>query len=134
MLSVSVTMLFNYSLTCLGDASLTCNAERPCPDDIVVITCNVSGVDLFWRVFDSDNTQVVLLRINADSNVNSPSPQDTMLGFTATLQSRTSNPGVYSTSTLTTTARAQIDGYIVVCSDVTGVLVGNKTIQLAGEL
>ena len=123
-------LLFNfYPLTCIGDASLTSNAERPCPDDIVVFTCEVSGIDLFWRVFTSDNILVAQFSIDFNSEVNRP--ENSMLGFTATLQSRT--PSGDSTSTLTTTASAQIDGYTVVCSDVTGMVVVRKTIQLAGE-
>ena len=132
--TVSVTVIviqLAITLIHVGDASLTSNAERPCPDDIVVFTCNVSGVDLFWQVFTSDNIFVAQFFIDVNSEVNSSRPRDSMLGFTTTLQSRT--PSGDSTSTLTTTASAQIDGYTVVCSDVTGMMVVRKTINLAGE-
>ena len=125
-------MLCIYPLliyTCIGDASLTSNAERPCPDDIVVFTCEVSGTDLSWNVFASNNTLVAQFDYNVSALVNS---QDSMSGFIATLQSRTPDSGL-TMSTLTTTASAQINGYTVDCSN-NMLVVGNKTIQLAGEL
>ena len=130
MLSVSVTMLFNYSHVCIGDASLTSNAEQPCPDDIVVFTCTVSGVDLFFTVLDSNNVFVTQFMIDDRSVVNMP---EEMFGFTSILQSRT--PSGDSTAILTTIASAQIDGYIVVCTTPGAPgEVGRMTIRLSGRV
>ena len=59
--------------------------------------------------------------------VNTP---EEMLGFTATLRSRT--PNTNSSSTLTTTASVQINGYTVVCGDA-ATEIGRRTIQLFSE-
>ena len=80
-------------------------------------------------MFTSDNTLVAQLGFNISSMVDDS--QDSMSGFIATLQSRTPRPGLTTMSILTTTASAQINGYTVTCSNNT-VVVGNKTIQLAG--
>ena len=53
-----------------------------------------------------------------------------MLGFTATLRSRTATTD--SSSTLTTTASVEIDGYTVVCVSAT-MVIGRMTIQLSSE-
>ena len=57
-------------------------------------------------------------------------PEELMSGFTATLRSRTATTD--SSSTLTTTASVQINGYTVVCADV-AMEIGRKTIQLSSE-
>ena len=56
--------------------------------------------------------------------------QEEMSGFTATLRSRTSTTD--SSSTLTTTASVQINGYTVVCGDA-AMEIGRRTIQLFSE-
>ena len=66
---------------------------------MIIFTCNVSGVDLTWRVLSSEGGLVALFNIDERTMVNVP---EEMLGFTATLRSRTSNTD--SSSTLTTTA------------------------------
>ena len=116
-----------YSFTLIGDASLTSNNERPCPGDMIDFTCNVSGVDLTWQVLFSEGSQVVAFFIDDRTTVNVP---EEMLGFTATLCSRTSNSD--SSSILTTTASVQINGYTVVCADA-AMEIGRKTIQLSSE-
>ena len=80
-------------------------------------------------MFASNNTLVAQFDINTTLEVNRP--QDSMVGFTANLQSHTRDPDLNTMSTLTTTASAQINGYIVDCSN-NMLVVGNKTIQLAG--
>ena len=117
----------SYSFTLIGDASLTSNDKRPCPDDMIVFTCNVSGVDLFWQVFSNESIQVAQFNIDDRTMVNVP---EGMLGFIATLRSRT--PNTDSSSTLTTTASVQINGYTVVCTDA-AMEIGRKTIQLSSE-
>ena len=119
--------LSSYSFTLIGDASLTSNNKRPCPDDTITFTCNVSGVDLTWRVLSSEGVLVALFNIDFQTMVNVP---EEMLDFTATLRSRTSTTD--STSTLTTTASVKVNGYTVVCADV-AMEIGRKTIQLSSE-
>ena len=114
----------NYSFTLLGDASLTSNNERPCPDDMIVFTCEVSGVDLTWQVLSSEGVLVAQFIIDFQTIVNTP---EEMIGFTATLRSRTSTTD--SSSTLTTTASVQINRYTVVCVSAT-MEIGRTTIQL----
>ena len=111
----------------IGHANLTSNDERPCPDDIIVFTCNVSGVDLIWQVLSSGGVLVAQFNIDFQTMVNVP---EEMFGFKATLRSRTATTD--SSSTLTTTASVQINGYTVVCVDFT-MEIGRKTIQLSGE-
>ena len=94
---------------------------------MIVFACNVSGVDLFWQVFSSEGILVAQFNIDYRTMVNVP---EEMLGFTATIRSRTSNTD--STSILTTTASVQINGYTVVCADA-AMEIGRKTIQLSGE-
>ena len=115
----------NYSFTLIGDASLTSNDKRPCPDDIIVFACNVSGVDLFWQILTSESVLVAQFNIDFQTIVNVP---EEMIGFTATLRSRTANTD--STSTLTTTASVEINGYTVVCASAT-MEIGRMTIQLS---
>ena len=78
-------------------------------------------------MLSSESSQVVGFFIDRRTMVNTP---EDMSGFTATLRSRTSNTN--SSSTLTTSASVQNDGYIVVCADV-AMEIGRKTIQLSGE-
>ena len=111
----------------VGDATLTSNNERHCPDDVVVFTCNVSGVDLSWQVLSSEGVLVAQFNIDFQTMVNVP---EEMSSFTATLRSCT--PTTDSSSTLTTTASVQINGYTVVCVDV-AMEIGHKTIQLSSE-
>ena len=118
-------LLFHYCY--VGHANLTSNDERPCPDDMIIFTCNVSGVDLTWRVSSSESVLVAQFFIDDRTMVNAP---EEMLGFTATLRSRT--PNVDSSSTLTTTASVQINEYTVVCFDA-AMEIGRKTIQLSSE-
>ena len=94
---------------------------------MIVFTCNVSGVDLTWRVLSSEGVLVALFNIDFQTMVNTP---EEMSGFIATLYSRT--PNTDSSSTLTTTASVQINGYTVVCADFT-MEIGRKTIQLSSE-
>ena len=121
-----VNPLFFLTYT-VGDASLTSNNKRPCPDDMIVFTCNVSGVDITWLVLSSEGSQVAQFDIDFQTMVNTP---DELLNFTATLLSRTSNTD--SSSTLTTTASVQINGYTMVCA-VPAMEIGRKTIQLSSE-
>ena len=111
----------------VGDATLTSSDQRPCPDDIVVFTCNVSGVDLTWRVTSSEGVAVAQFFIDDRSMANVP---EEMSGFLATLVSRT--PNTDSSSTLTTPASVQINGYTVMCADA-AMEIGRKTIQLSSE-
>ena len=115
----------NYSFTLIGDASLTSNNERPCPDDIIVFSCNVSGVDLFWQILSSEGVLVAQFNIDFQTMVNTP---EEMIGFTATLRSRTTTTD--STSTLTTTASVEINWYTVVCASA-AMEIGRMTIQLS---
>ena len=94
---------------------------------MIVFTCDVSGVDLFWRVLSSEGFLVAQFNIDFQTMVNTP---EEMSGFTATLHSRT--PNTDSTSILTTTASVQVNGYTVVCAYFT-VEIGRKTIQLSGK-
>ena len=118
-------MLFINS--CIGDANLTSNNEQPCPDDMIVFNCNVSGVDITWQVHSDEDSQVARFFIDDSTMANVPEEQS---GFAATLRSRTSITD--SSSTLTTTASVQINGYTVVCADA-AMVIGRKTIQLSSE-
>ena len=95
---------------------------------MIIFTCNVSGVDLFWQVLSSEGVMVAEFSIDFQTKVNLP---EEMFGFIATLFSRTSTTD--STSTLTTTGSVKVNGYTVVCTDIT-MEIGRKTIQLSGEL
>ena len=94
---------------------------------MIVFTCNVNGVDLFWQVMSSEGGLVALFNIDDRTMVNVP---EEMSRFTAILRSRTSDTD--SSSTLTTTASVQINGYTVVCGDDL-MEIGRKTIQLSSE-
>ena len=78
-------------------------------------------------MLSSEGVPVAQFNIDDRTMVNTP---EEMMGFTATLCSRTSN--TTSSSTLTTTASAQINGYTVVCGDA-AIEIGHKTVQLSGE-
>ena len=78
-------------------------------------------------MLSSEDNLVAVFNIDDRTTVNVP---EEMLGFTATLRSRT--PNTDSSSTLTTTASFQINGYTVVCGDDT-MEIGRKTIQLSSE-
>ena len=78
-------------------------------------------------MFSSEGVPVAQFNIDDRTMMNVP---EEMLGFTATLRSRT--PNTDSSSTLTTPARVQINGYTVVCGDV-AMEIGRKTIQLFSE-
>ena len=77
-------------------------------------------------MFSSEVILVTQFFIDDRTMVNVP---EEVLGFTATLRSRTSY--TYSTSTLTTTASAQINGYTVTCIDVTMEIARSRTILLS---
>ena len=124
-MTIYVLLLFLHCY--VGHANLTSNDERPCRDDMLGFTCNVSGVDLTWRVLSSEGVLVAQFNIDVLTMVNTP---EEMSGFTVTLLSRT--PNTNSSSTLTTTASVQINGYTVVCVDFT-MEIGRKTIQLSSE-
>ena len=94
---------------------------------MIDFTCNVSGLDLFWQVFSSEGDLIAQFNIDDRTMMNVP---EEMLNFTATLRSRT--PDTDSSSTLTTTASVQIDGYTVVCVDA-AMEIGRRTIQLSSE-
>ena len=78
-------------------------------------------------MFSSECSLVAQFFIDDRTMVNTP---EEMSGFTATLVSCTSNND--STSTLTTTASGQVNGYTVVCADA-AMEIGRKTIQLSSE-
>ena len=94
---------------------------------MIDFTCNVSGVDITWQVLSKEGVLVEQFFIDDRTMMNVP---EEMLNFTATLRSRT--PNTDSTSTLTTTASVQINGYIVVCASA-AMEIGRKTIQLSSE-
>ena len=78
-------------------------------------------------MLSSEGSQVAQFNIDDRTMVNTPEEQS---GFRATLSSRTATTD--SSSTLTTTASVQINGYTVVCADV-AMEIGRRTIQLSSE-
>ena len=93
----------------------------------MVFTCEVAGTDLQWIVISSPAESIV--SIVFDSMTPADMRTTTENGFTAVLLS----PGPPLVSTLSTVVSSSSDGLMVSCFEVAPTLVGNTTIQIAGE-